>query len=237
MRDGGGRLSSSPVGWLDRVTGYLTSRYGLLLSMLLALLFTYPFTADRRGARFLLDSAWLFVTVSLVRAMWPRRALRRVLLALGVPTIVVGALAGSAGLDSLHPLSLALRVALLAVILVGLFGSLLERERITMDAVLGACCIYLLLGVGWSNVYGLLQWADPTTFALSAREAPGVELELLYFSLITMTTVGYGDITPATGLARMVAAIEALVAQLYLAIIIARFVGMELVHRDRRPPA
>ena len=219
------------------MTSYLASRYGLLLSALLALLFTYPFTADDRGTRFVLDGLWLLVIASLVRAIWPRRALRRVVLALGVPTIVVGASAASAGLAQLYPLSLALRVVLLGVILVGLFASLLERERITMDAVLGACCIYLLLGIGWSGIYGLLQCADPSTFALSGQGTSGVELELMYFSLITMTTVGYGDITPATGLGRMIAAIEALVAQLYLAIIIARFVGMELVHRDRRPPA
>jgi len=58
-------------------------------------------------------------------------------------------------------------------------------------------------------------------------------MELLYFSLITMTTVGYGDITPVLPVARMTAAIEAVLAQLYIAIIIARMVSMELVHRDR----
>lgn len=221
------------------VSSYLASRYGLLFSTLLAMLLTYPFTGEHRGARFVLNGLWLLVIVSLVRAMWHRRKLRGVVIALGLPMILVGALAESTGASDLYLLSLALRVALLAVILVGMFSSLLERERVTMDVVLGACCIYLLLGIGWSGVYGLLQGFDPSTFELSRAGTFGAdqELELVYFSLITMTTVGYGDITPATGLGRMVAATEALVAQLYLAIVIARLVSMELVHRDRRPPA
>ena len=229
----------SPLGWLDRLTSYLTSRYGVLLAALLALLLTYPYTATHRGAHWLLDGLWLLVLASLVRAVWYQRRSRRLVLLLGLPTIAAGALAGSGGIAGFYPLSLALRVALLAVILVGMFTSLLERERITMDAVLGACCIYLLLGIGWSGFYGLLHWADASAFNLPGAQAMAnpPELELMYFSLITMTTVGYGDITPASGLARMVAAIEALVGQLYLAIIIARLVGMELVHRDPKPPA
>ena len=109
-----------------------------------------------------------------------------------------------------------------------------------MDAVLGACCVYLLLGIGWSGIYSLIEWAAPGSFNLPVAARAGastgwIELELIYFSLITMTTVGYGDITPASDPARIVAAVEALLAQLYLAIIIARLVGMELVHREREP--
>ena len=61
------------------------------------------------------------------------------------------------------------------------------------------------------------------------------QADLMYFSLITMTTIGYGDITPTSPPARMLSALQGVVAQLYIAIIIARLVGMELANRRDRP--
>jgi hypothetical protein len=111
-----------------------------------------------------------------------------------------------------------------------------------MDAVLGVCCVYLLLGLGWGAIYGLIEWQIPNSFSLPAgRPSPdggagpgAIQSELLYFSLITMTTVGYGDITPKSPPAKVFAALQAVMAQLYVAIVIARMVGMELAHRQNR---
>jgi hypothetical protein len=227
----------SPIGPLHRATDYLASRHGALLVALLALLATYPFAGTRRTAGALLELCWALVLLSLVRAVWHQRATRRLVLLLGAAAVVAGALASQAKLLALYPVVLALRVVLLAVIVVGLFRNLLERRRITMDAVLGACCIYLLFGIGWSGIYSLIRWVDPAAFQFAGASHEATEVALVYFSLITMTTVGHGDITPVSGPARMIAAIEALLAQLFLAIVIARMVAMELVHRDQDPPS
>ena len=225
---------------LERLTAWLGSRYGALLVSLLALLAAYAFAGAHRPARWLLDVLGGLLLISLLRAVAGAQLVQRVVLGIGVPAIGVSALARSGGIDALYPVALALRVAFFAVVVVRLFADVLQRRRITMDAVLGACCVYLLLGIGWSGIYSLIEWAAPGSFNLPAAAHGGagagwIELDLVYFSLITMTTVGYGDITPASDPARIVAALEALLAQLYLAIIIARLVGMELLHREREP--
>jgi hypothetical protein len=88
-----------------------------------------------------------------------------------------------------------------------------------------------------------VEWQIPNSFALpSGAPASGVGLDLvsiqadlMYFSLITMTTIGYGDITPISPPARILSALQGVVAQLYVAIIIARMVGMELANRRNGP--
>jgi len=226
----------NPFQAFRHVSEYLASRHGALFVTVLALLGVYPFAGRSWWTHLLLDLCWALVLVSLLRAVWHQHTTRRLVVLFGLPAIVAGALAGSARLSSLEPVALGLRVALLAVIIAGLFRNLLERRRITMDAVLSACCIYLLLGIGWAGVYGLIHRADPMAIGFPDGAGPSRDdLELLYFSLITLTTVGYGDITPVSAAARMAAAIEGLVAQLYLAIVIARLVSIELAQRKKDP--
>ena len=129
------------------------------------------------------------------------------------------------------------------VIIVVIFNNVLKRREVDMDAVFGACCVYLLIGLAWESVYTLVEWQIPNSFALpSGTPASGVGLDLvsiqadlMYFSLITMTTIGYGDITPISPPARILSALQGVVAQLYVAIIIARMVGMELANRRNGP--
>jgi voltage-gated potassium channel Kch len=106
---------------------------------------------------------------------------------------------------------------------------------ITMHRVLGAVGVYLLLGLAWSFAYHLIDVVNPDAFAISggatARILSGNEF--LYFSFITLTTVGFGDITALDPAARSIVMLEALTGQLFPAILIARLVSMELVSRTR----
>ncbi len=129
------------------------------------------------------------------------------------------------------------------VIIVVIFTDVVSRREVEMDAVLGACCVYLLIGVGWEAIYEFIAWQNPNAFALPSGIpaadggplAAAVQSDLVYFSLITMTTIGYGDITPKSPPAKVLSALQGVVAQLYIAIIIARLVGMELANRRNGP--
>jgi hypothetical protein len=100
-----------------------------------------------------------------------------------------------------------------------------SRKIITVDAIKGGIVVYLLLGLLWFELYRLINWLIPHSF--SSNE----DSELLHFSLITLSTVGYGDILPIGKFAKIVANLEGIVGVLYPAIFIARLVS--LYERDR----
>jgi ion channel len=125
---------------------------------------------------------------------------------------------------------------LVAVVLVQVF----RDGTITLERIQGAIVVYLLLGLGWGFAYRLVQLNDPTSFQIAGgtpRDSPGFGGTLIYFSFTTLTTTGYGDITPAHPFARSLAILEALVGQLYPAILIARLVSLELHYRQQREAA
>lgn len=106
---------------------------------------------------------------------------------------------------------------------------------ITIHRILGAVGVYLLLGLSWAFAYHLMDIVNPNAFAITASTGSGIlsESEFFYFSFVTLTTVGFGDITALDPAARSVVALEALTGQLFPAILIARLVSMELVSRTR----
>jgi hypothetical protein len=98
----------------------------------------------------------------------------------------------------------------------------LARGPITLNQLVGAMCAYLLLGILWAAAYFALHTAMPDAFALPADLAFD---QFIYFSFVTLTTLGYGDITPVLPLARALAYLEAVIGQLYVAVLVAALVG------------
>ena len=107
--------------------------------------------------------------------------------------------------------------------------------RITTDRIMGAVALYLLFGVVWGNAYEIVALADPAAFNAAPDPGRGIE-RWFYFSFVTLTTVGYGDVTPVSRAARVLAIGEALVGQLYPAIILARLVTLQTSEPPARRP-
>jgi hypothetical protein len=101
---------------------------------------------------------------------------------------------------------------------------ILHHERVTGETIAGAICIYVLIGMIFANFDYGVQLASGSDFF--AQPGPHGLPDFAYFSYITMATVGYGDLTPTTGLPRTLAVMDALVGQVFLVVMLARLVSM-----------
>ena len=105
-----------------------------------------------------------------------------------------------------------------------ILSRILRHRQVTAETLLGAVCVYILLGLVFSYSDYAVQLVGGTSFFAQSgmHNAP----DFVYYSYITMTTVGYGDLTPAVGLPRTMAVIEALTGQIFLVVLVARLVSM-----------
>ncbi|HSY13021.1 MAG TPA: potassium channel family protein [Verrucomicrobiae bacterium] len=109
-----------------------------------------------------------------------------------------------------------------------LLAQVFRTGKVTNMRIQGAIAVYLLLGSVWSHAYHITEILHPGSFSFPPNEGLTAG-DWSYFSFVTLTTVGYGDITPVRPIARVLAVGEALTGQLYLAVMIARLVAMEMV--------
>ena len=216
----------APAGDLGSSAGRRRQRYGELLGAIL-LVFAIQGIAEPAWWEEVLVTVLLGVTLLL--ALWAAEARPGVLrVALGVVVAVVllsflEALSGNVDQASTR-LANALLVALAPVaVVVGVVRNLRARQTVTLEAVLGVLCIYILLGMFYGFIYGSIARIGGEPFF--AGEQPATVAHCLYFSFITLTTVGYGDFTASGNLGHTLSASEALTGQIYLVTIVSLIVA------------
>jgi hypothetical protein len=102
----------------------------------------------------------------------------------------------------------------------------LQARHITRDQIYAGICAYLMLGFAFGCIYYLVELLAPGCFAVNTGKLGGGPPDLMYFSFVTLATLGYGDITPVAKISRVLAEVEALAGMLYIAIFMARLVSM-----------
>ena len=197
-------------------------RYGpVLLLLALTLLAGAVMRASVGAALSALFAVALWTSVCSA-ARLPRRV-RDTGLAAGAGIVVVAVLAavlGSGRLRAAGDLLVALAVAALAVIIA---RSLAREGRVTLSTIAGLLCLYLLIGLFFAQLY--LAVADVHDGAFATSLAGLERFDLTYFSFVALTTVGFGDITPAIHLTQALAMSEAVIGQIFLVTVVAAAVG------------
>lgn len=217
---------------LSKVSAERLPAYGSLLATIFLLLMLSPvLTASPVGwvvGRLLGGS----ILIAALLALGMRRG-RLVLMGLLVLAIVV---AGNTGVLAVESGSTAGRLLFLLFVEARIVSQVLRATDVGWDTVAGAAAGYVVLGVIWGDIFLLLERAQPGSFTVPAGFAIGahgdLRAALTYFSFVTLTTVGYGVIHPASIGAGGVCVAEAIVGQLYLAIMISRMVGLHLSQRS-----
>ncbi len=216
----------------------IRGNFHLFLLFLSLQILVYPFLRADFTDRILVNVLLGALLVSGVLAFVQKRRVMIAALLLAVLTLVVTLV----DLVAPGPGLMIARQSLLAAFLVLAAGVLLKvvlgKGPVTGDKLSGAVCVYLLIGVIWSLLFGILEIAAPGSLHFPDADA-GVQEALrtgapqgamTYFSFVTLTTLGYGDIVPVSQAARSLAWVEALLGQLYLTILVARLVGLHMTH-------
>lgn len=128
-----------------------------------------------------------------------------------------------------RPLFIATALIFIAFIVVNLLRFVLRSQRVNSEVLCASIAAYLLLGLAWAFAYMLATNLEPNAFVFNTTHPPSDSMDgptAFYFSFVTLSTVGYGDITPVSHVARMLAITEAMTGLLYVAVLIARLVAL-----------
>ncbi|UCE58428.1 MAG: hypothetical protein JSU63_13410 [Phycisphaerales bacterium] len=223
----------------------LQHRFAVLLCALALLLVGAPLVrmfrpyAQSRIADLVIPLLFAVVLLSAVLAVSRTRRTRTLALLLAIPAAILQVLQTWIARDGLAIAGHFLGILFLAYVIVLILKFLFVSGRVSSDMICASLCVYVLLGVLCALAYSVFYYLDPGAFVFSFAEEGEAEtmrfggertFVAIYYSFVTMSTLGYGDIVPISSMARTCAALQAVVGQLYLAVLVARLVGLHISH-------
>ena len=193
------------------------------LALLLVVVFVLPpLVAPGSGRSLAGDVLYCLLLVSGVHALGERKLARRVLMPAALVTVAVDL--GSWFVRVPEPWVQGTGLVSLLLLLAVVLGRTLREGPVTTHRLQGGVAAYLLLGMIWAHAYSFLSLLQPAAFSGPVNPADGPRA-WFYFSFVTLTTAGFGDVLPVHPVARSLAMLEAVAGSLYLAILIARLVS------------
>jgi voltage-gated potassium channel len=214
--------------------GLRRHRFLALLLALGGLVVVYPLLHEALTGRVLFNVLRTLLFLAALLVLFPQRSLRLLALVLGIPTILAG-WTGYA-LPGLPPLALtvafhACAALFLALVVATMLRGLSRARAVTAESIYAALGVYLLVGVAFGHLYCVVESLNPRAFRMTdevagqLQDAESRHFVFIYYSLITLTTLGYGDIVPVSGPARGLSVVEAVIGQFYVAVLIAGLVS------------
>jgi len=203
-------------------------RFLSLLIFIIAMLIVGPLFEEFVGLKILIDILWSAIFVSAIYAVSQKKRHIVIAVLLALPMLgsiwskyffqhkallVVGSLCGAA-------------FFLFAVIQMLIF--IYSHKEVTRDLIVGAAVVYLFMALMWTFIFVVVEILHPGSFSIPEGQDIGATQSFLYYSFVTITTLGYGDITPVTRLARSLCVLEAVIVQLYLVVQVAWLVGVHV---------
>jgi voltage-gated potassium channel len=219
----------------------------LLLVVTLGCLYIGQSTAHGLpGGRIFSDILTALISLAVLLVVFEHRRERILALVVGIVVIssnlaryVPFAEAYQVPLNTVHYLLLTVFLGYAVAVIL---GNIFKKSAVGADDVLGAVSGYLIAGAAWSSLYALTDSLAPDSFTLAPAFVPllsdwhGRTAVFNYFSIVTLTTMGYGDITPTRAPATSFAMLEAVFGQFYIAVVVAQLVGARMTSAVRQDP-
>jgi hypothetical protein len=215
----------------------LKGRFLYLLISLLLIFFFYPFVQGSKVGSDIFDLFLLVILFSGAYAVSRNKKLLAVAIFFALTGVGTNVLDYFLHTVSLQVVTICCYGLFFIITAADILSYIMKVKKVTTDTIFGAICAYLLLGITWTMIFALIEILHPGSFlggelvTTAANDIlvtePGV---FIYYSFVTLTTLGYGDITPIKPAARLLSSLEAVTGQLYIAILIARLVALHIVH-------
>ncbi len=219
---------------MNEARGTGRNSFKSLLIILLAYLFASPVLTEFPNLSLIVHSLLSLVLVLAAFAIHKKQGYRSAALILIIPVLALYWL----GLYQIIPFDLLSAYALMALffvlIVIAFAKQFMKARQVSLQLIFGTLCLYLIIGLLWGSLYSLLYTVNPESFSgalLDNSNQGGLFTTFNYFSIVTLTTLGYGDITPQTSAASALCQIEAITGQFFTAVVVAWLVGTHVSSR------
>ena len=222
------------------VESILKGRFSMLLASLALLFLISPLIpGDQALADKIFGLVMLVVLISCIRAISQTRRFFIFMVVFTCVNVLMGSyeLLSTSDPDSFKALLLGVRIVYFITVFCSIMQYVLDSSAVTFDKICGAISAYMVMGIGWSIVYTLFYHLNELSFNIPAALLSTETVNstwAIYFSFTTLTTLGYGDITPQTPAIQSYAIMQAACGQIFLTVIVARLVALQIVHSGDR---
>ena len=220
------------IGLLKRFINRMRSRrFAYLTKSLVLLILAYPYLEIEVVGQVVMTIITILVMVSLIIAVSDTRRSIIIALCLTIPwfvTLMINFPLFEAERGIVVRKEIVFAVLLFLYTTITIFMHLLKSREVTSEILFASVCVYLLIGLTWAALYVFIDLIYPHSFIDVGDNLAITAPRFLFFSYITLTTVGYGTMNPVSDPARSLALLEAIIGQLYLAILVARLVGLHI---------
>jgi hypothetical protein len=217
------------------ISNYFKDRFLFLLISILCLLVIAPIFKDFIGIRVLMDIFTTAILISGVYVVSKKRYVPLTAALLALPMLVSIWTNRFLEIPSLVLVGDCFGIAFLVFLVAVILSFIFREQEVTVNVIYGAIVVYLLIAIMWAFVFSVLESIHPGSFKIGEGQIEAGRPLFIYYSFVTITTLGYGDITPVTAPANSFSFLEAVTGQIYLVVLVARLVGIHIAQSmDRK---
>ena len=209
-------------------------RFLFLIVLIVTLIVIGPFVEDFMSLRLFMDLFFSIIFITTIYAATQKRSHIIIAVILVIPTILALWSEDIAISNTLVTIGYICGLILFAFAVISILIYIFSAQVVTRQTISAAIVVYLLIALMWTFIYRLMEILYPASFAFAHSKLQDAENIYLYFSLVTITTLGYGDITPIGRQATSLAVLEAVTGQMYLVVVVAWFVGMHVSRKSKQ---
>ena len=211
----------------------LEARFLVLLILLLLMLVLTPFLDEFVQTRILMDIFLTTIFIFIIYTIRLKRTQAIIATVLVFPLIVATWSTYFVEIKTISLLTRIFGVLFFAYAAINILRIIVKSEKVTRETIFAAIVAYLLIALMWAFLYMILERVSPGSFSFADKGLWGETMQYEYLSFVTITTLGYGDITPLTDQSSALVMMEAVIGQIYLVVLVAWLVGMHVSRRSK----